>query len=387
MSRILETTQLGVVEYDDGLEIQELLRAQVGAGSIPDQLLLLEHPPVVTAGRNADLTHLRATPEELAQRGVLFRETGRGGDVTFHGPGQIVGYPVIDLNPDRRDVVRYVRDLEDVMIRTLADFGVAGERVSGRTGVWVGARKLAAIGVRISRWITTHGFAFNVSTHLDDFDVIVPCGIQDAEVTSLAHELGRPVDVADVRERLSARFAEVFEREPRKRDVSRESVQVVVWKRGGSEDGPHGQRAARNDATPRILLVHRNPENGAFWQPITGVIERGETPDEAARREVREEVGIDAPVMSLDHVRDFPIGPEFSRDAGPNPFLLREHAFSMLAPDRDAVRLSPEEHDDARWVTPDEARALIRWPGNRRALEITLARLGNGTPTREEVPA
>ncbi len=361
VERVLEVTNLGVVEYDDGLDLQDDLRRAVFAKEIPDQLLLLEHPPVVTAGRNARAEHVLATPDALARRGILYRETGRGGDVTYHGPGQIVGYPVIDLNPDRRDVVRYVRDLEEVMIRALADFGVAAGRVAGLTGVWVGDRKLAAIGVRISRWVTTHGFAFNVAADLAGFDTIVPCGIRAHGVTSLERELGRTAERREVRERLAARFAEVFGRTAAARGITRESIQVVVTRR--TSDGP------------RVLLVKRTAERGGFWQPITGRIERGEAPAEAARREVREETGLDGEIVSLDHVRDFRIEREFAKHAGPHPFLLREHAFTMAAGDA-AVRLAPDEHDDFRWTTPDECRALLRWPGNRRALELTLAHAG-----------
>ena len=157
-------------------------------------------------------SHILAGAEALAARGVEIHETGRGGDVTYHGPGQIVGYPILDLKPDRCDVHRYVRDLEDVLIRTAADFGVAAERVPGLTGVWVGREKLAAIGVRLSRWITSHGFALNVTTDLDYFKLIVPCGIPDRGVTSIERLLGCPVERMAVEERIASHFRQVFVR-------------------------------------------------------------------------------------------------------------------------------------------------------------------------------
>src|ERR671913_1997618 len=166
--------------YADALELQRGLVEDRKAGRIPDTLLLLQHPHVVTIGVKKDgRSHIIATPEQLSSRGVEVFETGRGGDVTYHGPGQLVGYPILDLNPDRRDVHRYVRDLEEVMIRMAASFGVTAGRVPGLTGAWVGDEKLAAIGVRIARWVTSHGFAFNVSTTLRHFAFIVPCGITD----------------------------------------------------------------------------------------------------------------------------------------------------------------------------------------------------------------
>jgi lipoyl(octanoyl) transferase len=181
-------------------------------GRIEDVLLLVEHPHVLTLGARGDggRAHILVTPEALASRGVEVHETGRGGDITYHGPGQIVGYPIIDLKPDRRDVHRYVRDLEDVLIRTARDYGVDATRVEGLTGVWVGRDKLAAIGVRIARWITSHGFALNVTTDLDYFDLIVPCGIADRGVTSLARLLGRAVDRREVEDRVAAHFRDVF---------------------------------------------------------------------------------------------------------------------------------------------------------------------------------
>ena len=211
----LEVRRLGRVSYGEALSLQESLVAERQAGRIGDLLLLLEHPHVITLGvkRDAAATHVLATPEALAARGIHVFETGRGGDVTYHGPGQIVGYPIVDLNPDRRDVHRYVRDLEEVMIRTAADFGVAARRIQGLTGVWAGADKLGAIGVRISRWITSHGFAFNVTTDLTHFGLIVPCGIRNRGVTSLARLLGRPLEMAAVEDVLARHFCGVFDRE------------------------------------------------------------------------------------------------------------------------------------------------------------------------------
>lgn len=190
------------------------------AGEIPDQLLLLEHPPVITLGARVrqNRLHVRAKPEVLARAGIEMFEAGRGGDVTYHGPGQLVGYPIIDLRPDRCDVHRYVRDLETVMIDTAVAFGVAAHRVPGLTGAWVGATKLAAIGVRVSRWITSHGFALNVATELSHFDLIVPCGIPDRGVTSLSRLLGRPIPVSDAEDVVVSAFTRVFERQVAERE-------------------------------------------------------------------------------------------------------------------------------------------------------------------------
>ncbi len=181
---------------------------------------------MLTVGVRGDggRSHILATAEALAARGISVYDTGRGGDVTYHGPGQVVGYPIINLKPDRCDVHRYVRDLEEVLIRTASDFGIAAERVPGLTGVWVGREKLAAIGVRISRWITSHGFALNVSTDLDYFGLIIPCGIADRGVTSLARLLGRQIPLADVENRLIARFAEVFEASVPAEELDRTAV-------------------------------------------------------------------------------------------------------------------------------------------------------------------
>lgn len=192
--------------------MQRALAEDRRAGRVGDLLLLVEHPDVITLGVRGDggRSHILATPDTLEARDIEVLETGRGGDITYHGPGQIVGYPIIDLNPDRRDVHRYVRDLEDVLIRTMDDYGIAAGRVEGLTGVWVGREKIAAIGVRIARWITSHGFALNVTTDLDYFDLIVPCGIADRGVTSVARLLGHPLDRREVEDRVITHFGAVF---------------------------------------------------------------------------------------------------------------------------------------------------------------------------------
>jgi lipoyl(octanoyl) transferase len=213
--RPLEVRRLGTVGYDEALAMQRTLVEERRGDRIGDVLLLLQHPPVVTLGVRGDggRSHIVATTDELDELGVEVHETGRGGDVTYHGPGQVVGYPILDLRPDRCDVHRYVRDLEDVMIRVCGDYGVEAGRVAGLTGTWIGTEKIGAIGVRISRWITSHGFAFNVHTDLSRFQLIVPCGITDRGVTSLAKVLGRPVAIPEAEDALVRRFAEVFERQ------------------------------------------------------------------------------------------------------------------------------------------------------------------------------
>jgi lipoyl(octanoyl) transferase len=213
--RPLEVRKLGVVPYAAGVEMQRALVEERRAGRVPDLLLLLEHPHVITLGvkLEAARSHLLAVPEVLARRHVEVHESGRGGDITYHGPGQLVGYPILDLRPDRCDVHKYVRDLEEVMIRAAGDFAARAGRVQGLTGAWVGADKLGAIGVRISRWITSHGFAFNVTTDLDYFNLIVPCGITSGGVTSLARALGHPIGMADAQSAVVRHFCDVFDRE------------------------------------------------------------------------------------------------------------------------------------------------------------------------------
>ena len=227
------TIDMGLIGYAEAYALQKRIVAARKADAIEDVLLLCEHPHVITQGRNGKRDHLLAGENVLRQKGVEFHETSRGGDVTYHGPGQIVVYPILNLAAIRRDVVRYVRMLEEVMIRASADFGVAAIREPGKTGIWVAPnvaaaacpdpvgdhrgrladsapQKLGAIGIHISRWVTSHGFAYNVSTDLRFFDLIVPCGIADRKATSLEKLLSRKVDSPEAAARLKKHFAEVF---------------------------------------------------------------------------------------------------------------------------------------------------------------------------------
>jgi lipoyl(octanoyl) transferase len=231
----LLVVDLGLLAYGAAWELQRRVGAARKAGAIPDVLLLCEHPHVITLGRSGKISNLRAPEEMLRRMGVSFFETNRGGDITYHGPGQLVGYPILNLAEIRRDVAWYVRSLEEAMIRATAEFGIASKRVSGRTGVWVDVtasfagkevkeveeakevkdeEKLAAIGVHLSRWVTSHGFAYNVSTDLRYFDLIVPCGIAGKRATSLEKLLGRRVELKEVAPRIAARLGEIFGREP-----------------------------------------------------------------------------------------------------------------------------------------------------------------------------
>jgi len=211
--RLCDYQYCGLVDYADALSLQEGLVARRKLNEVADTLLLLEHPHVITLGRSAKRENVIVADNNREGCGVELFETGRGGDVTYHGPGQLVGYPILNLAPDRCDVRRYVRDLEEVLIRTAAEFSIEATRIPGLTGVWVGDEKLAAIGVRISRWVTMHGFALNVATDLDYFGLIVPCGISDHGVTSIEKTLGKQVAIEDVTSHVVKHFADVFQRQ------------------------------------------------------------------------------------------------------------------------------------------------------------------------------
>jgi lipoate-protein ligase B len=235
--KICWVVDVGLTPYRPAWELQRRLVQARKIDAIPDVLLLCEHPHVITLGRNGKREHLRATGRQLTQMNVEFHSTDRGGDITYHGPGQIVGYPILDLAQHRRDVRWFVSQLEEIMIRATADFGIAAKRIEDRHGIWVetlaGEEKLAALGVHLSRWVTSHGFAYNVSTDLRYFYWIVPCGIVGKRATSLERVLARRVPCEEVRPRLVAHFGEVFGFAMAAR--SRQELEEVL---GGCEASP-----------------------------------------------------------------------------------------------------------------------------------------------------
>jgi lipoyl(octanoyl) transferase len=212
--RALQVEQLGRRPYGQVLEYQRAVAAERIAGSRPDTLLLVEHDPVVTLGRSSKQNHLLVDEGALAARGVELFDIERGGDVTYHGPGQLVGYPIIDLKEHRQDLHWYLRQLEQALIDALGTFDVEAHRIEKYTGVWVADRKIASIGVHARSWVTWHGFALNVSTNLSSFDLIVPCGIPDVRMTSVAAELGGAVSLDEVSDRVVDSFSRVFELAP-----------------------------------------------------------------------------------------------------------------------------------------------------------------------------
>lgn len=336
------------------MRLQQKLVEMRQREEVADQLLLLEHPPVITLGRGGDRRNLLADPETLERAGIRFFETTRGGDITYHGPGQIVGYPILHLGEGNRDVRKYVTGLEEVLIRTVAEYGIRAARLDGKRGIWVGSNKIAAIGVRIARWVTSHGWALNVSTNLDHFRTITPCGLQGTGVTSIERETGRPVPLDDVRDVLAAKFSEVFDRELVPRADTLRLVKVIVT------DGE------------RVLLLHRRPARGNFWQPVTGTIEAGESPIETARRELREETGQEAEPWEVGLVQSFMIESQFLAARYPAPIVASEVCFAARVDPSRAVAVDPLEHDSFAWMTLDEALAASRWTDDREALEHVL---------------
>lgn len=357
--------RLGLVEYEDGLDLQSQLSAARKDGVVPDTLLLLEHPHVITIGRRARhlseplAEQIHAQPDQLGRLGVDVFEADRGGAVTYHGPGQLVAYPILKLTGRRCDAHRYLRDLEETLIRTLTDFDIRAARVPGRTGVWVGGEKIASIGVHISRWVTRHGLALNVNTNLSFFDLIAPCGLKGIRMTSMDKILGSPIPIEQVGARMIHHFGRVFEVQMSEQAVDHDSVQVVV-------------RVLDDDA---YLLLKRNPSNGGFWQPVTGYVEPGESLSDAARREVEEETGIHIPtsaLIRLPYVHCFAIARSLLSHPSGGPVVMREHSFALPLEKRPLnIRLDAREHEDWALTGYATASSLVAWKGNRRAIALT----------------
>ena len=360
--RPCEVHRLHLVTYENGMKLQQKLVELRQRDEIADQLLLLEHPPVITLGRGGNAANLLAPPNVLAENGVRFFESTRGGDITYHGPGQVIGYPILHLGEGNRDVRKYVTRLEEVLIRTVAEYGIDAVRREGKRGIWVGTNKIAAIGVRIARWVTSHGWALNVSTNLDHFRLITPCGIRGMGVTSIEREIGRAVSLDDVREVLAAKFAEIFERDLVARPETIRLVKVLV------HDGH------------RVLLLHRRAERGNFWQPITGSIEEGELPEETAHRELIEETGHAGEPRALDLRQSFLIESAYLSAKHTGPIIASEIGFAARLDSRLPILLDPEEHDGHGWFTFAQAYEKIRWTDDREALERLEARLEASSP-------
>jgi len=356
--RPCELHQLHLVTYENGLKLQQKLVEMRQRDELPDQFLLLEHPPVITLGRGGDTNNLLASDEALRAERVRFFETERGGDITYHGPGQLVGYPILHLGEGKRDVRKYVTNLEEVLIRTVAEYGITAERIEGRRGIWVGNEKIAAIGVRIARWVTSHGFALNVTTNLGHFRFITPCGLQGTGVTSIARQTGRDVSLDEVREIVAAKFAEIFDRELIPRPESIRLIKVLV----------HDDH--------RVLLLHRRPERGNFWQPITGSIEEGETAFEAARREVLEETGTPGDPEAMGFTQSFMIESQHLASRFPLPIIASEIGFKTALDSQRPIRMDADEHDEYGWFTFADAYERIRWSDDREALERLEVRIG-----------
>ncbi|BDU72489.1 lipoyl(octanoyl) transferase LipB [Mesoterricola silvestris] len=351
--------RLGHVLYAAGLRMQKAMAEYVKDGTRPDQILVLEHNPVFTLGRNATRQDIHVADAFLDQRGVEVFETDRGGQVTYHGPGQVVVYPICNLKGGREDVGRLVRGLEEAMIRCAADFGVKADRLQGFPGVWVdtprGPEKLGALGIHLNRWITTHGIAFNVAPDLAHFRWITPCGITDKGVCSLASLLGDAAPTWDqAADSLQAHMAATLGLDVLPVPESSRSVSALTWRRapGGVE----------------ILVMLRNPDQGLWWSSVTGMVEPGETPEATAHRELKEETGLTGTLTDMAFSHSFWMDPAIlGLPSGP-PRFNRETCFHMEVAPGAQVDLARDEHSEYRWCGFQEAHDLMMWEGSKAAL-------------------
>ena len=368
VSRPAQLRRFGRVFYPAGLRMQKALAAHVDEADRPDQLVILEHDPVFTLGRNATPADIHMSDDFLRAQGVSVHRTDRGGEVTYHGPGQIVAYPICNLRGGREDVGRLVRGLEESMIRTAADFGVTADRLKGAPGIWVetprGPEKLGAIGLHLSRWISTHGIAFNVCPNLDHFRWITPCGFTDKGVCSLASLLGDGAPTwQEATDRLQAHLIDLLAMDLQPTRGPSRSVSALTWRRG--TDGPE------------ILMMLRVPEHGLWWQSVTGMMEPGETPEQTAHRELMEETGLTGTLRPLGLSHSFWVDPSIVRFPDAEPRFNTETCFTMEVAPEAEVRLEPAEHTEFLWCGLDAAQERMKWEGSKAAVALLRTALGS----------
>lgn len=359
--RPAQLRRFGRVFYPAGLRMQKALAEHVSAEDRPDQLVILEHDPVFTLGRNATPADIHMSDDFLKAQGVSVHRTDRGGEVTYHGPGQIVAYPICNLRGGREDVGRLVRGLEEAMIRTARDFGVVADRLPGAPGIWVdtprGPEKLGAIGLHLSRWISTHGIAFNVRPNLDHFRWITPCGFTDKGVCSLGSLLGEAAPTWEAAaDRLQAHLVELLALDLQPSRAPSRSVSALTWRRGASG--------------PEVLMMLRVPEHGLWWQSVTGMMEPGETPEQTAHRELAEETGLTGTLRPLGLSHSFWVDPAIVRFPDAEPRFNTEVCFAMEVAPEAQVRLEPLEHSEYFWCGLDEAQDRMKWEGSKAAVAL-----------------
>jgi len=359
--RPAQLRRFGRVFYPAGLRMQKALAEHVSGEDRPDQLVILEHDPVFTLGRNATPADIHMSDDFLKAQGVSVHRTDRGGEVTYHGPGQIVAYPICNLRGGREDVGRLVRGLEETMIRTARDFGVVADRLPGAPGIWVdtprGPEKLGAIGLHLSRWISTHGIAFNVRPNLDHFRWITPCGFTDKGVCSLGSLLGEAAPTWEAAaDRLQAHLVELLALDLQPSREPSRSVSALTWRRGASG--------------PEVLMMLRVPEHGLWWQSVTGMMEPGETPEQTAHRELAEETGLTGTLRPLGLSHSFWVDPAIVRFPDAEPRFNTEVCFAMEVAPEAQVRLEPLEHSEYFWCGLDEAQDRMKWEGSKAAVAL-----------------
>ncbi len=372
--RPAQLRRFSFVFYAAGLRMQKALAEYVADAKNPDQLVMLSHNPVFTLGRNATSSDIHVSQEFCEQEGVEIQQTDRGGEVTYHGPGQIVVYPICNLAGGRQDVGRLVRGLEEAMIRTAAGFGVAADRLKGAPGIWVdtakfkqggGLEKLGAVGLHLRRWITTHGIAFNVAPDLAHFGWITPCGFTDKGVCSL-HSLMKDSapDFETAADHLQQHLCDCLGLHIQPSNPPSQSVNALTWRRG-----PDG---------PEILMMLRVPSHGLWWQSVTGMTDPGETYEETAHRELLEETGLTGKLTPLPLKHSFWVDSSIIHFPDPEPRFNTETCFHMEVPRDSPVRLALDEHSEFRWCGFKEAYDLMRWEGSKAALKLLEKELGSG---------